>query len=150
MHCSCLIVVLALVFLSVSGQSGQDIKNGYYARVKGRLACRGFPIAAWALLKTAKYPTHELVSFKTSVQENGYFDMMSHAHHGGKLGWVMSPESPGFLLRIKAECGCGDNYYELPLVPESYQSRYYPEYAERNPYDYGVIELSDCSLNHHS
>uniref|UniRef100_A0A7E4VHG6 Transthyretin-like family protein n=1 Tax=Panagrellus redivivus TaxID=6233 RepID=A0A7E4VHG6_PANRE len=130
-----ILFLITLVSVIVAVKGGKE----WHARVKGELLCHGHPLEAWAKLKTAVYPTHELVSVFTKY---GFFDVMSHASHGG---WFWQKNYPGFLLRIKAECGCGgDDHFELPVVPEDFQHASEQD-AENHPYDYGKIDLSDCS-----
>uniref|UniRef100_A0A7E4VHP9 Transthyretin-like family protein n=1 Tax=Panagrellus redivivus TaxID=6233 RepID=A0A7E4VHP9_PANRE len=123
------LATLALVLSAVSGETVAAYKIGYWTRVRGYLMCRGGYVETWASLKTSKH-SNDLVNVATYF---GQFDMTSYAHN------------PGFFVSIRADCGCGGEYFELPLVPSGYQYRDYSMLAENNPYEYRVIDLANCS-----
>uniref|UniRef100_A0A7E4ZW12 Transthyretin-like family protein n=1 Tax=Panagrellus redivivus TaxID=6233 RepID=A0A7E4ZW12_PANRE len=139
MHRVFLIVALASVI--VSGRRVDVFERGFWAHVRANLWCKGVPLEAWAFLKTAEHPPRELVSAFTI---GGLLDITANARHD--FGMFEPPISPGFLVSIKADCGCGGEYFELPLVPDDYQFEDYSIEAMNHPYEYGVLlDLANCS-----
>uniref|UniRef100_A0A7E4VHL1 IgGFc-binding protein-like n=1 Tax=Panagrellus redivivus TaxID=6233 RepID=A0A7E4VHL1_PANRE len=143
MHRTFPIVALIMVVVAVSGETIGQYKRGFWTRVRGQLLCRGGYIETWASLKTAKHPAQELVSVYAHY---GQFDMMSHADNGGVFSPLLPPVSPGFLVSVKADCGCGGEHFDLPLVPAANQYHYTPLYAVNNPYDYGKTEKNQMAV----